>query len=534
MTQRSHPLSLCLAFLSAMFGVVLFADPAFAQAIGSVGSFSCSGGKAVGTMYDSGTSCPTAMNFQNIFSFLVCNMEQLSSNLLGNMYCGMITAMIPAVTAVLTLSVVIFGLAFTIGVIPATARDFQLFLIKIAFVYTFATQADFLIGIGYRFLVGGVQSGVAVALTAYFPKSGGGTPADLYRMLDGFLAQAIHYAVDYMKATNVADSCKNAIFSVIAVMAVAFPMMSYLALLIIAKIALTFLRSVFAYIYALVGIAFLLTLAPFFLSFFLFRQTRPLFDKWVGYMVSFTLQIILLFTFLVFVLSIDISSITSSFTDIIMPLQQSPAGATFVLPWKYCTICEFKAVDKTTGAEINPNDYKGFIQTAKLICKDNPPKPIPITAAVSPQGGAGTPPDKAVINSLLKFTFAGLMSLFILAYVVDTLLRYIPSIAQSLGGGLGAAYAPQLGGGQSPRGVATTDIPLLGDDQGHRGHGGFLNEFADGFQRGYVTGTVTPDAFIRGVTAGAEQAMLGQAVGQGRRQGGLGQSFMDWLSNPHH
>src|SRR5690606_29030122 len=106
----------------------LGANHAFAQADGVAGNFSCMGGQAMGTLYSPGFSCPTTLEFDNLFSFLVCNMEELSSNLLGHMFCGMTYMLEPAVTAAVTLAAIFFGIGFTIGVIPATAREFQAFL----------------------------------------------------------------------------------------------------------------------------------------------------------------------------------------------------------------------------------------------------------------------------------------------------------------------------------------------------------------------------------------------------------------------
>ncbi len=542
----------CFAMLLAMAGLLIIAQPAFAQSFGSYGDFSCSGGTATGTLYESRGSCPTTISFNNIFSFIICNMEQLSSNLLGNMFCGMITTLTPAVVAVLTIAVLVFGLGFTIGVIPATAREFQIFLIKIAFVLVFATQADYLIGFGYKFLITGVRDSVTTLVTSYLPPppEGAGTSVDAYAYLDRFVAQTIRYATDYVGRKNTdADYCKDAIFAVLALMAVAFPPMTYLSLLIIAKIALTFLRAVFGYVYALVGISFLLTLAPFFLSFFLFRQTRALFDKWLGYIVSFTLQIVLLFAFLVFTVTLcmNSSNITSSFADIIIPkaYQETPEGTTFRLPWEYCTICEFKAVLKDDpGTEIVPDcsgrdasdggdtatcGYKDFIQKGKLVCKDDPPKPIPALAAAAPEGGNA--PSNKVVNSLLKFTFAGLASIAVLAYIVDGLLRYLPSMAQYLAGGMGATYAPQLGGGKNPRGVETVDIPLLG-----REDSGVVKDFGDGFQRGFSAGNNSITAMAQGLKAGAENVTSGTITVNGRTTptgGGMGNHFMHWLTDPN-
>ena len=69
-----------IAMLLAFTAVLVCADVAYAIGDGTVGSFSCSGGKASGKLYDSGASCPTSLNMSNIFSFLVCNINGLKTS----------------------------------------------------------------------------------------------------------------------------------------------------------------------------------------------------------------------------------------------------------------------------------------------------------------------------------------------------------------------------------------------------------------------------------------------------------------------
>ena len=505
----THVFLITLAFAVAL---LVTAHPAFAQANGSAGSFSCTDGHASGSLYSSGLSCPTTMGFDNIFSFVVCNMEQLSSNLMGNMFCGMIASLTPAVSAVLVLATVFFGIAFTIGMVPATAREFQMFLIKVSFVWAFATQSDYLIGIGYAFFINGIRDGIAIALTnaqsALDPTAAAAPPSGsaVYAQLDGVIASFMHYATDYLGVNpkdpiNPADpnaGCKNALFAVMAIMAVAFPPVFYLCLALIGKLAMTFLRAIYGYIYALVGIAFLMTLAPFFLSFFLFRQTRPFFDKWIGYLASFALQIIILFAFLSFVLSINVNSVTGSLTSLIIRAQETKETSSFRAPWDYCTLCIFQQVDMS-GTPVVNSQAQNFLGTGKLQCikfnedvnqdghidAGGEPKPIGPMTAVTPndtmtaaQKAQATAAQQALAktkSSLLTFMSAGLLSLVILAYVVDGLLVYVASLAQTLASGLGGYSAPQLGGGRNASGRPTMSIPFEGN----------INDFSEGFERGF-------------------------------------------------
>lgn len=533
-------------------GLWLMIDPAFAKAVGGASeSFRCKGGRASGQLYDSGGSCPTVLAFNNIFSFLICNFEHLSSNLLGNMYCGTVAALTPAFLAMVTLAVTFQGITFTLGLNPrATARDLQLFLLKISVITAFATQADYLIGVGYKFLLDGIRNGSLVVLSA-IPGGPSGNITDgnqLYRQLDAFLGKLITFATDYLGAHATGDKanfCKNAVFAVMAIMAVAFPPIFYLGLLILSRIAITFLRAVFGYIYAIVGIAFLLVLSPFFLSFALFRQTQSLFDKWVGYMVSFALQIVLLFAFLTFILLIDVRHISESLPSIIVYHENPQETKSFRLPWEYCTLCDFKIVD-ANNQEITADSnghYKSLIGEGKMVCKDNPPKPIGALQATAPpeRPQAGLSAAQSIeqnrrTNALLAFAGFGLLSLLVLAYIIEEILALLPSMAQSLASSYGgASFAPQISGGFSPFGRSATALPFEGLSQEAFGRdGGGIGTFGHGLARSgdSVTGTVkgVRDA-VSGLITGRDGT--GRGTGPSGSEGGIGNAFANWLSDPN-
>lgn len=54
------------------------------------------------------------------------------------------------------------------------------------------------------------------------------------------------------------------------------------------------------YLIVIVGVSFLLTLAPLFISFILFKKTQDLFNSWLKMLISFSLRPVFLFTFLIF------------------------------------------------------------------------------------------------------------------------------------------------------------------------------------------------------------------------------------------
>jgi hypothetical protein len=298
------------------------------------------------------------------------------------------------------------------------------------------------------------------------------------------------------------------------------------------KIILTFVRAVFGYIYSLVGIAFLMTLAPFFLCFFLFRQTRPFFDKWIGYLVSFALQIVILFAFLAFVLSLGtmkdasgnptgVGRLMQSIPDIIIHKEQPIETTSFRLPWDYCTLCDFHVVDASSGAEISSDQYKDMMGKGKLACKNDPmtgkPKAIDIATAISPPAGQGATTQQ---SALVMFAGAGLMTLFVLALIVEHLLDYVGSLAQTLAVGMGGYSAPRLGGGVSMGNRPQVGMP--GE--------GMITDFQRGFQHGSKSSGNTVGSLVGGVTEGFSTMIGNKQSAEGT---GLKNRFIDWIVDPN-
>lgn len=527
--------SLLLSLLLVAVLATLGASVAFA-ADGSVGSFSCSAGKVMGSMYVPGGSCPTKLSTSTFFSFLICNMEQLSSNVMGAMYCGMIKSLTPMVWAAATLAVTLFGVAFMAGITQLSRGAAVLFLIKLAFVTGLALNADFLIGVAYRFLIEAIHQGSAIALSAISTDVKSAT--DLYKLLDEAGAKAFGMVTEMLKGTLSSDPtktvarCKDAIFAVLATMCIVSPIIGYLGLALIARVAMAMFSAVFGYIYALIGVTFLIILAPIFLCFYLFKQTQPFFDKWLGYIASFTIQAVLLFAFMSFVLTINVSKQTESITDLIMYKSEAIQGASLRLPWEYCTICEFESVDKDTKQPLR-YDAKDFSTKAILQCK-TPKKAIAATFAMSPDSAAQ-------LGDLVLIGSGTLLALIALAWLVEHTLQLIPGLAQRLAGGMGAGAAPQLGGGYATYGQA---VNMPGS--------GFINDFQQGFRSGYVGRTQadglksnTISSTVQGVKDGLSALATGKVseiktdsgtvirqAGQLRDAPGINQRLTSWLSDP--
>lgn len=531
-----------LGHLLVLLITITFAHYAFAE--GTEQSFRCAAGAAQGELHINNATCPTSLSTTNFFSFLICNIQKLSTNVMGSLYCGTIDALKPSILAAVTLAVTLFGIAFMTGITDLSRGGAIAFGIKLAFIMGFALNSDLLIGVAYRFLMGVMQDGATISLAAI--SSDAKDMDGLYTLLDNAAAKAFSLVTDMLNGTLAKEAvatenrCKNAIFAVLVTMLVAAPMVGYLGLALLARIILAFFSAIFGYVYALIGITFLMVLAPIFICFYLFKQTQQFFDKWVSYLASFSLQVVLLFAFMSFVLSIDISGHTQSITNIIMFNAQAAQTQSYRLPWQYCTLCDFETYKKGTDEKMN-YDAKEFATKGEFRCVDHKGetgadaqgrKPITLSFAIAPSSGKASNKDVAALGSLLKIGAGSLLSLIILAWMVENLLGLIPSLAQQIAGKLGAAAAPQLGGGFSAYGQVA---PIPGAR--------LLNDFQSGFTSGYSSKLKenSLSATYEGMRQGLSLAVTGKQLDANGKpienanttaRPGLGNHFLNWLSDP--
>jgi len=475
--------------------VALFAPAAHAQVFGSVGS-GCGGLLTAG-------NCPADIK-DGVFSYFVCNMEKLIGELFGQFYCTLNEQFKGPMTAVITLAIVTFGIAFMIGIVQATARDFVLFLLKVVFVWGFATQADLLIGVAYKFFMGGLKEGIAIVVGAAFDPPAGfnitGTGGErIYSYMDEIFNKFVSFTtessgVDPNAANGDENFCKNAIFAAMALLAIAFPPLFVLGVFLLIKFVLFFLRAVFGYIYAIIGISFLIVIAPIFLSFAFWRQTRQYFDKWIGYLAGFALQMVIVFAFIAFVLSMDVSSVAKDLMNLVVPYPKAVETTGIKWPWKFCTICEFTVTEGTT-------DTPGG--TAKC---NEPIKPIDPAALM---GGAD---QQGTRDTLMKLASKVLLTLLVLAYVVNALLDLVPQLAQRIAAAGGIMGMPSL--------ASRRENPLPGEEA--------IETAGEKFSQQISAGGNPVTAYSQAFSEASKALLVGTSEG-GK---GLRQNLVDWVANP--
>ncbi len=396
----------------------------------------------------------------NIFSSFVCTYENIVSEVLTKVYCGVQAALIQPLTALLTLFVVIFGAAFTIGVVPFTAKETVFALFKFGAVWMFATNADYTIGILYQGLMGFVQQSTVVVMNAL--SNAGAAPFDSISGPRGVLAWMDELVVQFINV-NVAGTfnCDKSLIGFVLALLAVVPSIALFAISMAIQLLMTLFRAIVGYLVAITGIMFLLTMSPIFLGFALFKITQTYFSKWVKYLTSFALQVFIVFAMIGIVLSLDIGDDMRSLFELVQPYEKVKWVDGVRTPFKQCSICE---IEFESGKEfLSPGKAPG------VKCSG---------------GTAPMDPHSLTANSeFLEFVIIVLAKIFILAFLVEAGLKAAPQVAQALSA---VPYAPALG------------------DLGGSGHmGGVSGAFHKAYEK---TPGSTPSKLVAGAAAAGKAA----------------------------
>lgn len=195
-----------------------------------------------------------------------------------------------AVGAILTLYIAIFGAMFMMGIVQATFGQVLMRLIKFGIIATLLTSGwVFFNGYVVNFFNNGTDQLIRAVMDIAAGMPPGSTPANVspFYRIDRIASFLIH--PDTIVA--IMGSATSGVYS--------FGMtgLMLLAFFGFVKLLVTALQT---YAVSFVVRSLLLGLAPIFFVFLLFERTKGLFTGWINLLVSFSLNPILLFTFLSF------------------------------------------------------------------------------------------------------------------------------------------------------------------------------------------------------------------------------------------
>jgi type IV secretory pathway VirB6-like protein len=469
-------------FFAVLWSLVLLPEHAMAQ----TASLTCNNG-AVGsgkffddTAGTDGSACQFTGGLEHIFSTVICNFVQLLNKVLSSVYCGMQSLLQDTVGAVLTLYVGIFGAQMLMGMADANAREFLSRIMKIALIWIFVSDSTWAIQTAFHFFVLLSGNGVEWVMSAIpSPITSSSTPSTVASSLGincydataasatGFMAAFTRLDVIICEAvTGPLVMVNSKLIGFFVVLCLLAPQIGILAISWLWLNLKVLVQGLVTFLLGIAAIAFLIALSPIFLSLMLFKATAGFFENWLKYMMSFSLQIILVFACIALWLTVTMYFLTffSNMAATVFPAETiivKGAEETVTSSWGVCPFDYYP--DSTAAAAAAPPGTPpgpyvkcttaGF-DTANQADKN---QVIPIskilwaadsgTAVCNIKDSSGANLPGAPANDCTKYlmyVIYHLITLIIISFAFEALLREAPRIAVYLSG---PDYTPPLAGG---------------------------------------------------------------------------------------
>jgi type IV secretory pathway VirB6-like protein len=307
----------------------------------------------------------------------------------------------------ITLSIMFYAMSVMLGLAQANGYQALVFSIKLIIIYALSTNWDLFyeyVGETFEALVNSMieyAGGTFTAFTSIAPYTGNGAGAVTINQNTSLIGN-----IDQMISVlwNM-----NLIKLILALMFTGFTgfFWGIMMLALIFLYLFAIISAVKTYLLAMVGRYVLYAIAPLFLIFALFSQTKSLFDNWLKTLISFSLEPIFLFIFL------------GMFQMILGGMMQqvylSDADKSLANSVNFDETCVmFEKFDKVGGSDIN---------FWKLCRKD--PK----------QEGAGIC-EKNSVKPNIPLDIWVIISCLIICYLMFSMLSWITGVANSLAGGV--------------------------------------------------------------------------------------------------
>lgn len=422
-----------------------------------------------------------------IFSNVLCNYVIILNEVLGRVYCGMQHTLADYVAIVLTIYVILFGVQILMGTTKLNSTEMVMRLIKIGLVWMFVGNANWAVNYLFTFFIdfanqgiwwtlgslrdgGGQYFSTVIDMPDYTANVSGTTPVYVY--IDDLIYSAI-------SGPFVQTNAK--VMILFAGLSYMFPPIFMIAAYWLWTTFTIFARTLISFVMSLSAIAFLICLSPIFFCFILFQPTINFFETWLKYMMSFSLQVIIVFACValwIMAMSNFVGFFNQLSNVIFTDVNLNRLNAV-VVDSKSIGICPYIV---TTGNTANATTLRGpnvkcanpaFDPYAKMPDPLNPDNVIPTPEALADQarlinlgkqdpaqsGGAsssGANPacgtnsqlpagaTQCTLTRLNYYMIYHLITLIIIAYTFDALLKKAPYIAKELAG---PQYVPILGQG---------------------------------------------------------------------------------------
>lgn len=186
--------------------------------------------------------------------------------------------------AFFTLGIMFFGLGILTNRIQNPGMDAIILIVKMSFIGAVVLDYELFQDIVEGFFEGLID-GIIGAIASLYNGSAPDETSEIFDPANGMFAKfmSVEFMVILMAMmfTNTAGFFYGLVLSVTVVF-----------------FTIAVFRAMFIYMVALIARTLLYALAPFFIAMLLFKQTKSLFEAWLNQLVNFSLQPILLYSFL--------------------------------------------------------------------------------------------------------------------------------------------------------------------------------------------------------------------------------------------
>lgn len=481
--------------LAALWAVVLI--PTQAMAAYNVLVCDSTGGVMPNTEFfhsdrnDSASLCAPA-NAQRIFSTVLCNFVVILNDVLGKVYCGMQFTLQRYVAMLISIYIAIFGVQILMATTQLTSKEILLRLIKIGAVWAFVSSSTWAVNLLFQFFIDFANQGIVLTLTAVRNSSGQNieTLAGMAGYAGSSHAIPAYVYIDKILYDAISGPFTQANSKLIGFFATLSFMIPPLFLIAAYWLLTTFTilaRTLISFMMCLSAIAFLITLSPIFFCFMLFQATYNFFETWIKYMISYALQVLVVFACVAMWL-IAMANFVSFFDQLsrvvfivgdkpsdsdsvariiniakhsdtivgVCPYIINPDATPLTAPFGPQVACANSTFDPDPVT--NPSGYE--VDRGNLIRLSN-------IAPAQQAGNAQTDPNPEYgnelapnatqhrLNSLAYYVLYHMITLIIITYTFDTLLKSAPKLAKELAG---PQYVPMLGQGFGGLGYGGTGL----------------------------------------------------------------------------
>ncbi len=426
-------------------------------------SFSCPSSTASGNPVNphmiNETIDPDNAGIDEPFKHVLLAWEAALFDSLALGYCAVRELVEPPLLAAGVLAVLIYGASVLFGLTSLSARESMILIIKISLVLMLALNAEIAMKLIYGFFLSVSQDTISWFYSAADnPFSGQDGQFKKFAAL--FSTNPIIDPQDNLPSD--APTCAGTAIIFLFFIFLVFPIVGGPVFAMMLTLIFMLIRAALGFMVALGAVALLMAASPMFIGFAMFRNTRSFFDRWLQAIISYTLQMIIVFA--VIMITYHLFDFWDMFKGLLQAMRISPSEITDLRSFgisfgksgevvEFCTPC--------IGGKFN------FV-----------PGMAPFHGFECPPNAKGT----TYLASLKHFEFFKYilyngLSVLLVIWGVNEILEQLPSIAQTLGG---SGYAMNLGGGGANS-----------DARGGFGFGNFdkvARNFSAGFRYGYDPG----------------------------------------------